>query len=328
MTDPRGGSVPGLAAPVTVITGSEELLVARAVDGVLAAARAADPAVELRDIGAGELTDADLLDLSSPSLFADPRVVVIRGAADLAEAQRAALLAWAGDPLPGVALVLVQGAGVKGKRTVDALRAGGAEVIVCPAVTRTSDRLAFVQNEARAAGLAITAGACRALVEAVGSDLRELASATAQLVTDTRGPIDEAAVARFHRGRAQTGGFDVADAALAGHVAEGLARLAAALESGTAPVLVNAAVASGLRDLARVRGAGPGGPAAIAAAVGLPTWKVDKALRAGRGWTDEAIAAAVRAVADADAQVKGAGVDAAFALERMVARVAGLRAAR
>ena len=47
-----------------------------------------------------------------------------------------------------------------------------------------------------------------------------------------------------------------------------------------------------------------------------------------RGWSDGGIARAIRAVARADADIKGAASDASYTLERLVLTVAGLRDGR
>jgi DNA polymerase-3 subunit delta len=44
-----------------------------------------------------------------------------------------------------------------------------------------------------------------------------------------------------------------------------------------------------------------------------------------RAWTDAAIARVIRAVAQADADIKGAASDASYTLERLVLTVTGLR---
>jgi DNA polymerase-3 subunit delta len=318
---------PGTPAPVTVITGSEELLISRAVARVVAAVAAAagaDPAgpdaalpVQVHALEAAETDAADLADLISPSLFADPRVVALRHGEDLAADLRPALLAFAADPLPDVYLVVALAGGPRGRPLRDGLTKGGAQLLTCTAPTRARERWDFVQQEAHAAGGEITAGACRAVVEAVGSDLRQLAVVTAQLVADSVGLIDEEVVARYHRGRAETRGFDVAEATLSGDLPAAMALLGAALDGGLAPVVLTATLASGLRDLATVRAAS-GPPAAVAAALKMPPWKVEKTLRTARGWTDDALAAAVGAVAAADAAVKGAAVDPVYVLERVV----------
>jgi len=186
-----------------------------------------------------------------------------------------------------------------------------------------------VPGEVRRAGRSITAGACRALVDAVGSDLRELAAAVGQLLADAPdgGPVDEATVARSHRGRAETTGFQIADAAVGGDAPGALALLRSALDTGTADLLVVSALASGLRELAAVRGAGGASSGAVARQLGLPPWKVEKAQRGARGWSDEGLSLAVRAVAHADELVKGAGAVPAYALEAAVLTVARARSA-
>ena len=65
----------------------------------------------------------------------------------------------------------------------------------------------------------------------------------------------------------------------------------------------------------------------LARDLGLPPWKVERAQRQARGWAPEGITLALTAVAEADAAVKGAGVDLAYALERAVLTVTSARAA-
>src|SRR3712207_7848035 len=57
-------------------------------------------------------------------------------------------------------------------------------------------------------------------------------------------------------------------------------------------------------------------PADLARELGMPAWKIDRVRQQLRGWTDDALADALQAVAEADAAVKGAGDDPAYALER------------
>ena len=44
-----------------------------------------------------------------------------------------------------------------------------------------------------------------------------------------------------------------------------------------------------------------------------------------KGWSDDGLVAAIRAVAQADADVKGAASDASYTLERLVLTIAALR---
>jgi DNA polymerase-3 subunit delta len=308
--------------PVTLVHGDEELLVSRAVAGVLAAARERDPDVDVRDLAAPSVDAAVLLDLRTPSLFGELRVLVLRAAQDCADDLRDALLPFVESPPDGACLVLVHNGGVKGKKLVDAVKATGARVIPCAKVDKLGDRLAFVQAEFDAARATVTAGACRAIVDAIGGDLRDLAGACGQLAVDTPGTVDERAVARFFRGRADASGFAVADRALEGDVPAALVELRQAFAVGVDPVLVVAALARQLRTVAKVASAGRGRADAVARDLKLAPWMVDKARRQSRGWAPDTLAAAHRAVALADGEVKGGGTDPRFAVERAVLAVA------
>ena len=225
-----------------------------------------------------------------------------------------------------MALVLTHAGGAKGKDLLASVRAVGAQVIECPKVTRFADRLTFVRTEFRRVGKRADDGAARALLDAIGSDLRELAAACDQLAADTEGQVDETVVARYYRGRAEATGFTVADRAVEGHLAASLEQLRWALDTGVAPVLICSALAQGVRLLGRV-GSAPRGAssAALAAEVGAPPWKIDRVRQQLRGWHPQGIARALQAVAEADAQVKGEAVSAAYALERTVRRIVASR---
>lgn len=307
---------------MTLVHGDEELLVSRAVAAVLAAARERDPDVDVRDLPAAAVDPGVLLDLQTPSLFGELRVLVLRGTQDCADDVRDALLPLVTSPVDGGCLVLVHGGGVKGRKLLDAVKAAGVVVVPCAKVDKLGDRLAFVQAEFDAAGVEATAGACRAVVDAVGGDLRELSGACGQLAADTQGTVDERAVARFFRGRADASGFAVADRAIEGDVPGALVELRQALCVGVDPVLVVAALARQLRTVAKVASAGRARSDAVARDLKLAPWMVDKARRQMRGWNPDSLAAAHAAVALADGEVKGGGTDPRFAVERAVLTVA------
>ena len=167
--------------------------------------------------------------------------------------------------------------------------------------------------------------AVRALVAAVGNDLRELATACSQLVADIGGAIDEEKVSRYYRGKAEATGFVVADRAVDGDVAGALEVLRWGLDVGLAPVLVTSALAGNLRTIAKVAQAGRGSAQSLVKQLGMPSWKIEKAQRQSRAWQPAGIARAIAAVAAADAEVKGAGTDPAYALERAVLAIVAAR---
>jgi DNA polymerase-3 subunit delta len=184
----------------------------------------------------------------------------------------------------------------------------------------------FVREEFRAAGRTVNDGGVRALIDALGSDLREIASACAQLAADTTGVIGQPEVARYYRGRAEASGFSVADRAVEGRLSDALELLRWALAVGVAPVLISSGLAQGVRLLGRVSGAPRGrGSAELAAEVGAPPWKIDRVRQQLRGWEPDGIARALGAVAEADAQVKGEGTSPGYALEVAIRTVVACR---
>lgn len=336
-------------SPVTLVLGEEDLLADRAVARIVDAARGDDPDADVRELTPGSIGSGELAGLTQPSLFGGRRVVVVRSAEELGKDAVTELTEYLSAPDEDVALVLVHAGGKKGSKLLEAARKAGARTVSCPKATKLRERMDFVRAEVHGAGRLITEEGVRSLLDAVGGDLRQLASACGQLVADTPGTIDENAVTRYYRGKAEVSGFTVADRAVEGRAADALEQLRWALETGVPAVLVTSALAQGLRAIAKVGAASqrghehgraqPGGQSrarhggergehSLATELGMPAWKVDRVRHQLRGWTPDGVSQAMRAVAEADAQVKGGGVDAGYALERAVLSIAAARRVR
>lgn len=309
-----------------LIRGDEQLLVDRAVSGVVADARRVDPETQRAEADAAVLGVGDLSDMLAPSLFAEPRVVVIRQAHQARKELADAIAAYAADPAPYVTLVVQHGGGARNRALLDRLTSYGAAVITCTALKRADQRIDFLRGEVAAAGGRATPAALATLVDAVGNDLAELASAVSQLMSDTGGAIDEDAVRRYHHGRAGVSGYTVADHAVVGRIPEALEALRWGLAIGVPQVVIADALADGVRTIGRVASAGGGSAAVLAGRLGMPAWKVDRARGQARHWTAESLAGAVARVTELNAAVKGYAADADYALEAAVIAIG--RAAR
>lgn len=322
---PRPDGTASALVPLTLVSGPEELLASRAVAQVAAAARARDPATDMRMLAPDQVTVGELTELTGPSLFGDLRVVVLLASQDLADDLRTAVQAYATAPEPDVCLVVVHNGGVKGRKTAEALTKAGARVVACPAVKRPGERVDFVLAELRRGGVRAPAPVARVVVDAVGSDLRELAAACEQLAADTVGGLGEDEVRRFFAGRAEVTGFQVAERVLHGDAAGAVTLLRQALLSGVAPVLVASALAGQVRSVLRVGSAGGGRSADLARDLEMAPWQVDRAREQLRGWSPVGLSRALVGLAGTDAAVKGAVVDPGYALERAVLDVVALR---
>ncbi|MDT7539073.1 MAG: polymerase subunit delta [Actinomycetota bacterium] len=314
-----------LLAPLLLVVGDEELLVARAVSTVVGAARDADPNVDVRDLDGSEIEPGDLAELLSPSLFAERRVLVIQGAESLTKDAAAEVLAYIAAPLDEVTMLVVHAGGAKGKALLGPLQAAATRTVSAAKLTKPGERRDFLRAELRADGRVVDEEAVGALLEAVGNDLRELASAASQLLSDTDGPITVEAVARYHRGRAEANGFAVAERAVEGDLAGALELVRWWSMVKLEHVLVTSALANTLRSMAMVASAGRGPAGALAGQLGMPTWKVEKTQRQVRGWRPEGLVQAFQAVAAADADVKGGAVDQDYAVERLLLAVVNAR---
>lgn len=315
--------------PVVLVSGAETLLADRAVAAVRRLAHERHGRVETSTLDAAGYLPGQLAVLASPSLFEEPRVIVTSNAESCTDAFLTDVLAYLAAPADDVTLVVRHAGGQRGKKLLEAVRSmPGAVLVDCPPMKSPGDKHDFVTAELAQAGRRITLDAVRAVVAAVGSDLRELASACAQLVADTSGDLTGSAhitvadVDRYYAGRVETTGFRVADAVAAGHRDQALGLLRQAVASGVDPVPIVAVIALKLRTMALVAGA-QGSATEVSRALGLQAWQVERARRDLRSWTPEGMSVAIRALAAADEAVKGGGRDAVYAVERAVVQVTG-----
>lgn len=317
------------AKPLHLVLGDEELLVERAMADVLRSARqrAGTADVPVSRMRAGDVGAYELAELLSPSLFAEERIVVLGAAAEAGKDAAAVIESAAADLPAGTVLVVVHSGGGRAKSLANQLRSMGAQVHPCARITKVSERADFIRSEFASLRVKVDDETVTALLDAVGSDVRELASACSQLVADTGGAVDAAAVRRYHSGKAEVRGFDIADKAVAGDVAGAAEALRWAMMRGEPLVVLADALAEAVHTIGRV-GPQSGDPYRLAAQLGMPPWRVQKAQKQARRWSRDTVATAMRLVAELNANVKGAVADADYALESAVRQVAELVADR
>ncbi|MCI1746940.1 MAG: DNA polymerase III subunit delta [Acidipropionibacterium sp.] len=310
-----------------LVHGPESLLSDRHVAARVNAARAENPDAEVVRMSGAGMEGADFLEASGGSLFSAATVLVVSEISDIDKDLFPMVAGTAAAPGPDLCLVLVHPGGVKGKGLIDRLRKAGVERVDA-AVPKPWEVPKFIAAEARATGLTLESGAADALQQALGDDLRTLASALAQVASDADSArISADMVTTYFGGRAEVKGYVVSDAILAGDVSGALEQLRWALSTGTAPVQVTSALALGLRRLglyldlrtARMNDYD------LARAIGVPPSRVKELSRDSRGWSAQGVSRAISAVARADAAVKGASVDAEYALEAVLLQIDAVR---
>ena len=306
-TDRMATSPPRLVA----VVGADEFLVDRAVDDLLVAIRKLDPVVQRHDIDAAAGgAEGQFAAAASPSLFGEGALVVLDSFESASEALVGDLLAAVATAEPdGFWYVVLHPGGVKGKKVLDRTVAAGAKQVAAIAPKRGKALSDWLVGEFRRANRKVTSEGLEAITEAVGTDLRSLASACSQLASDVEAdPISDVDVRRYFGGIAEVSGFQIADAVLGRTAIEALMSLrwaASADERRVGPATV-AAVAGGLRSLVRYSGTARGASEADAAReAGVPPWKIRLLREQLRKWHPDQLARAVGLLADADAAVKG-----------------------
>jgi DNA polymerase-3 subunit delta len=305
--------------PVVFVSGPEEHFAGRAIRSLREQLKNLDPALEIHEIDAADYLAGQLLNITSPSLFAEPRLVIVNGFERCSDELISDGLSYIEVPTSDTTVILRHtGSSVRGKKLVDAIRlnANCAEVS-CLAIKGDGEKLAFVQAEFAQAGRKITQGAARALLDAFSDDLAELAGACQQLLQDNAETITDEIVDRYYGGRVETNAFKVIDAALAGQAGNALGLLRHALATGTDPVPLVAAISMKMRQLAKIYG----NRNASASSVGMAPWQMDRAKKDLTGWSEDGLSLVIQRLADADAAAKGAERDPVFTLEKLVALI-------
>ena len=310
-------------APIVLVTGPESYLADRVFRELRDRLRIAQPELEVTDLDAAYYAVGTLLDVASPSLFGEPRMIRIANGESGGDDFVADIQSYLDVIADDVIIIVRHGGGNRGKKLLDTLRAHPTTLEVeCAEIKKEADRAQFASAEFNRLGVKADRAAVGALVEAFAGDLAELAAACEQIASDALGKsITKDFVDTYYEGREEVTSFAVADMAIDGNRAEALRLLRHAIQSGVDPVPLIAAFAAKLRQLAKVGGY-TGSPSNAAKDLGMPPWMIDKSRSALRKWTGPTLGRAILVVAEADSMVKGAGRDPEFAVERMVDRVA------
>lgn len=297
--------------PLTLLKGDEDYFVQAALARLRSLATAHNPEVEVISVDAATY-EANMLQVwTSPSLFDEPRHLEIDAVEAGTEAFFTDMVTFLSesDLSDDVTIVLTHRKGNRGKRLLDVIKAAKHQTVDCQPLKREGDKVTFASTLFKNAKREISPDALTALVRATGSELAELASACQQLIADTQTRITPEVVETYYGGRVETTGFNVADAAIAGQVSKAVTLLRHAFATGIDPVVLVAVLASKLRVLALTT---------INAIDYLPPWQQQRARREARGWSETGLARAIRAVAEADAAVKGESRNPEYAVEKAI----------
>ena len=223
---------------------------------------------------------ADLMAaLGTASLLGDRRLVVVRDAHDLTKAHAEAVKGYLAEPSPSSVLVLVASKATK----LDAeLRQAGA--IVRLEAPRGRNLVGWIRERGRVHDIRIDDRAGWALLETVGTDLRELDAAVAQLATRLGRGATVAArdVHQVFPRSADERIFAFTDGVGDRKLAVATTSLRRLLEQGEEPLVLFGSLAGHIRRLLRARRYADHGADAVADALGLPPWRAERLQRQAR----------------------------------------------
>lgn len=237
--------------------------------------------------------------LDTPSLFGGGRLIVLRGSASSLDAHKERLVRFAEDPVPETAVLVVTGGAQRLKKAL-----GQRADLIEVQAPKPWETAAWLVKHSKGKGRPITKEAAELLVELLGSDLRELASAHDQLSLGAKGAIDATAVATSFRGGQGSALYTFLDAILGRDRAGALQHLQALMASGDHPLVVHAALVKQFRALAAIyevaRNQRPS-----AKDLDLAQGYLNRAGKHERRWDPDSIRRSVVALTEADLALKG-----------------------
>ena len=223
------------------------------------------------EVDAGDWRGGELQDLATPSLFGDPRALLITDARSLAKDALGELAAYLELPDPDSLLIVCCQVADRGKPPVALLKMVEPVGEIRPIQVSRKDLEPWLLRRGNDQGLDLSPTAAHALVETLGEEPSQLAAALQQLGSAFAGEkITPQIVARQFRGLGEQKVWDLCDKVF-GKDLPGAIRSWRSIEEGREdPLKILGGVASRLRDLMRVRALPERIPAAqVAKAAGL-----------------------------------------------------------
>lgn len=304
-------------ASVTLLWGEDEFLLRE---------RAFELLGELKptEVDAAEWRGVELQDLATPSLFGEPRALLISDAKSLPKEALAELAAYVAAPDPDAPLVICAQVGDRAKvpAALDKMVKPVGQVVEVKIARK--DLEPWLMQRAKREELDVTQPAIHALVETLGEEPGQLVAALRQLGSAFPGErITPQIVAKQFRGLGEQKVWDVCDHAFAKDL-PGAIRSWRSIEEGRDDALmVLGGIASRLRDLMKVR-ALPDRmpPAELARAAGLRfDWQARRYQQQARNYSMGQLIALHERLVDADRAMKS-GANADVVMPTLVAAIA------
>ncbi|MDQ3963073.1 MAG: DNA polymerase III subunit delta [Actinomycetota bacterium] len=306
-----------MTAPAYLLQG-EDFLADEALQRIRAEV-ASDPLSEMTFDAAAEAAEI-VTALQTSSLLGGRRMVVVRGADGLKKEHADALLAYLEEPSPDSVLVLI----AAGKTKLDAAlrKAGGSITLEAPKGRRLAG---WVRERARSHGLKLDDRAAWALLDTVGSELRDIEAALSQLATSlgSESRIGPTEIRRVFPRLADERIYVFTDAVGERRLSSAMTALRRLLEQGDDPLMLFGALSAHVRRMLRARRVADQSASAVGNLMGLPGWRAERLQRQARAYKEEELVGAVATLARTDVEMKGGDLPPEAALEAAVVAIVG-----
>jgi DNA polymerase-3 subunit delta len=267
----------------------------------------------------GAADAAELLSaLGTSSLLGGRRLVIVHDAQDLKKDQVEALERYLESPSPQSVLVLIS----SGKSKLEgAVRKAGT--VVALETPKGRKLVGWLRSRSIANKLKLDERAAWALIDSVGTELRDLDAALAQLSTQlgVGAKVGAAEVRAAFSRLADERIYAFTDAIGDRRLPVAMTALRRLLEQGDEPLLVFGALTSQIRRMLRARRYADQGVKEVGDALGLPGWRAERMYKQARSYREEELVAALGILAATDIEIKGGDIPPEAALEKAVTQI-------
>lgn len=256
--------------------------------------------------------------LDTPSLLGGRRLVVVRDAQSLKKDHNEALERYIASPSPQAVLVLIS----SGRSKLEgAVKKSGS--VISLDIPKGRRLVTWLRERSIVHGIKMDDRGAWALIDSVGTSLRDLDGALEQLATQLGhgAKIGVAEVRQAFSRLADERIYALTDAVGDRKLPLAMTALRRLLEQGDEPLVIFGAINNHVRRMLRARRYADQGPKAVGDAMGLPGWRAERLHKQARAYREEELVQAIELLADTDIELKGGDMPGPAALERMVLQI-------
>lgn len=262
----------------------------------------------LRDALVAKGASVEMLDQTDPgrtamvlgtgSLFAEDRLIILKGDVRSIEAHLPSIIAFADQPIEGTNVLIV----TSSAKTL-AKKLGTRVEVIEVEPPKPWETAAWVVRFSKGFDRSIKQDAAELLVDALGTDLRELATALQTLALAADGPITTKTVTDHFHGH-ETALYTLLDDVLSRDRANALRNLKSLLNAGDHPLVIHASLVKQFRALAAISGRAKH-EQPTAGELDVSPGYLRRAGKAAKAWDPNSIRRAIIALGEADLALKG-----------------------